>query len=113
MIGFLWAQGSQQGPGVKTAGVAIGPGKLDAVITDETGVDDFGGDARSWGFEDIGRVDRQAHVFVPALALGAGADITNARKWVFAVPAIEPVDDQEVVGTVNGDVLGTGIGHIK
>ena len=91
--------------------MAIGPGDLDTVVSYETGVDHFGGDARRGGFEQIGGVDRQTHELMPALARRTGADKTNARQRVFAVPAIEPVDDQEVVGAVDGDVLGSGIGH--
>ncbi len=91
--------------------MAIGPSELDAIISYEIGVDHFGGDAGRGDFEEVGGVNWKAHVFVPTLAFGAGADIADACQWVFAVHAIEPVDDHEVVGAVDGDVLGTGIGH--
>ena len=91
--------------------MTIGPGELNAIIPNETSIDHLGGDARRGGFEDVGGIDRQAHVFVAPTTFSAGTDVTDAWQWVLAVPAIEPVDDQEVVGAVDGDILRTGIGH--
>ncbi len=49
-------------------------------------------------------VGRSAHIIMPALAFGAGADGAQPGKGVAAFLAVIPGDDQFAFVTVSGDV---------